>query len=210
MNAPIFTRSKHIIARLFATGLAVLPVLASAHPGHYHPGEEDEFAAQSLIDGLAHPITGIDHLLAALAVGWVCAAMGSRKAVFGSGVFLGALLAGAAAGISGFVLPGLEAALGISVLALGMMLASGRSFSTPWLIAALGLVGAVHGSAHGSEGPAGSPMLVFGAGYVLTTVVLCAVGAGLFSLSKRWSPARQVAGTLTALVGAFFLVQAAS
>jgi hypothetical protein len=33
-----------IPSRLIAAGLGLLPFLAAAHPGHYHPpGEEDEF-----------------------------------------------------------------------------------------------------------------------------------------------------------------------
>ena len=33
----------HSVVRLWIAGLCLLPALANAHPGHYHPGDEDEF-----------------------------------------------------------------------------------------------------------------------------------------------------------------------
>ena len=52
----------HLISRTFTlTALIVLPTLAQAHPGHADFG--------GLAAGLGHPVGGLDHLLAMVAVG---------------------------------------------------------------------------------------------------------------------------------------------
>jgi len=35
----------HVIGKFLAAGIYLIPALALAHPGHFHPGEEDEFDA---------------------------------------------------------------------------------------------------------------------------------------------------------------------
>lgn len=195
---------------LTAFALLALPGLLAAHPGHHHPDEGDEFAAtSSLAAGLEHPITGLDHLLAALAVGWVCATLGRSRGTPAATTFLVALIAGGVAGRAGMVVPGLEAALGISVIALGLFIFSGRASGAGWLIPALMAVAFVHGSAHGSEGPGGRAALLFGCGFVLSTAGILAAGAGLRMLADRSRPLRRLAGGAITAAGAIFLWQAA-
>ena len=202
---------RRLLPGLVALVLLSLPALLSAHPGHHHPDEGDEFAASSsLVAGVNHPVTGLDHLLAALAVGWVCAALGKSRGLSTSLSFLGALIAGGVAGRFGFVIPGLEAALGISVLALGLFIASGQAARAAWLLPVLLAIGFVHGSAHGSEGPGGAAALAFGVGFVLSTAAILASGAGLRVLIDRSQPLRRIAGGALTAAGAFFLWQAAS
>ncbi|MFM7181489.1 MAG: HupE/UreJ family protein [Verrucomicrobiales bacterium] len=196
---------------LMALFLLAMPAVLSAHPGHHHPDEGDEFAAtSSLVEGLKHPVTGLDHLLAALAVGWVCAMLGKTRGTPAATTFIIALIAGSVAGRAGFVIPGLEAALGISVIALGLFIASGHVARAGWFVPVLMAIGFVHGSAHGSEGPGGSAALIFGVGFVLSTVAILASGAGLRVLVDRSRPLRRLAGGALTAAGAFFLWQAAA
>mgnify|MGYP002700646097 FL=1 len=51
----------------FAAGLVLLPSMAFAHPGHGTSG---------LVSGLSHPLFGLDHLLAMVAVGLCAAKLG--------------------------------------------------------------------------------------------------------------------------------------
>ena len=210
MMTSLFSALRRLAAPLVVAGFLALPMVLSAHPGHVHPGEEDEFATNAIAAGLEHPVTGVDHMLAALAVGWVCASLGRRSGLAGGAAFLVALLAGGLAGQAGLTMPGQEAALGISVLALGLLVVSGRKLAMPWLLAAVIAIGLVHGAAHGSEGPAGAAAARFAVGFLLATALLAATGAGLRLLATRWEPARKLAGGLLATAGAYFLVQAAS
>ena len=196
--------------RRVAVSLFALPVIAAAHPGHAPAGEAGLSITSAIAAGMAHPISGIDHLLAAVAVGWVCAALGARRALAGAGAFLAALLLGGLAGRAGFVIPGLEAALGISVLALGLLVASGYRPTLAKLLPAIALVGLVHGSAHGSEGPGGATATSFALGFVLATAALTATGASLWMLAARSSWLRRLAGAGLSAAGAIFLWQAAS
>ena len=188
----------------------MLPLLAVAHPGHSPAGGAGYSAAPALAAGLEHPISGVDHLLAALAVGWVCAALGLRRAITGAAVFLGALILGGLAGHAGYVVPGLEAALGISVLALGLLVVSGRQLAISRLLPAIVLVALVHGAAHGSEGPQGAAAGQFALGFILSTAVLVALGSGLRVLASRSVKLRRLAGAGLTAAGALFLWQAAS
>lgn len=201
-----FRLLRRFLSGLVALALLALPGLLSAHPGHHHPGEDDEFAtSSSLLAGVEHPATGLDHLLAALAVGWVCAALGKARGISAAATFLVALIAGGVAGRAGIIVPGLEAALGITVIGLGMFIFSGFAARTAWLVPALVAIAFVHGSAHGSEGPGGSAALIFGVGFVLSTAGILAAGAGLRLLAERSRPLRRLAGGALTAAGAVFL-----
>lgn len=63
--SPSYCTSK-LVSRIAFAALGFLPSLASAHPGHYHPGEEDEFDAIS--SGMLQSLTGADLLLLVLTI----------------------------------------------------------------------------------------------------------------------------------------------
>jgi urease accessory protein len=67
-----------------------------------------------------HPFTGLDHLLAMLAVGFAAARMG-RRGLWLPLAFMGFMVMGAAAGVAGLAVPGVETGIALSVLALGLM-----------------------------------------------------------------------------------------
>ena len=99
--------------------LALLaPIAAQAHPGHS--------ASSGWEQGMLHPLTGLDHLLAILAVGlWAARSGGNARAVVPLG-FLGLMAGGAWVGRSGIALPGMESIVLASVLVLGLGVASAR------------------------------------------------------------------------------------
>src|SRR4249920_3374352 len=105
--------------RIAAAGAAALLAgVAQAHPGH---------GAEGLAAGLAHPLTGLDHLLAMIAVGlWSAAAVPAGRRWLGPGVFVSMLLAGALLAWGGGVLPHVETGVALSVVMLGAMLLAGR------------------------------------------------------------------------------------
>jgi len=174
------------LARRFLALAAVLAIApwASAHPGHEgeHGGVTWDFAS-----GFAHPLSGWDHLLAMIAVGLWAAQLGGRARWLMPSAFIATMVAGAALGRAGFHLPGAELAIAASVLVLGLLLA--RAVRLP-VAAGMALVGGFaifHGWAHGAEMPATARGLGYGAGFVLATTLLHAVGVGLGLLTARRS-----------------------
>ncbi len=99
---------------LAALALLAAPALAFAHPGHGEHG---------LVAGLAHPLTGLDHLLAMFAVGlWAAQQQGAARLALPC-TFVGTMLVGGLLGFEGLQLPFMETGIAASVLALGLCVA---------------------------------------------------------------------------------------
>jgi urease accessory protein len=151
--------------------LAVLaPTLASAHPGH---------EGASLVHGLMHPLGGVDHIIAMVAVGLLAARLGGRALWLVPASFVVAMAAAGLAGMAGLVLPYAETGIAISVVVLGAIAVFGLAMP---VAAAMGLVAffaVFHGYAHGIEMPETASGLAYGAGFVTATALLHAVGIGL-------------------------------
>lgn len=187
---------------------ALLSSLASAHPGHPHPGEEDEF--DSFAHGFVHPFTGLDHLLLALAAGWLAFAFARGKVSLPFGAFLSALAAGALVGKGLHGGTGLEIALSLTVIAAGAAIAVGRTPGLGPFAAAIALGGFIHGFAHGAEASPGSPFAIYALGFITGTAALLAIGG----LLQRAAPALRkpmlpkVAGGALIALGSIALIQA--
>ncbi|MEW7849835.1 HupE/UreJ family protein [Massilia aurea] len=152
-------------AGVAATGL-LLALPAAAHPGH---GPESGF-----VSGLLHPMTGIDHLLALLAVG-----LWSRQQQHGhvlAPTFLVMMALGAASS-GGVHLPALELSIAATVLLLGVLAACAPRLQqrVPPQVAVLtvGACAFVHGLAHGNE----LTGMASGAGFMMASLGLMLLGA---------------------------------
>ncbi len=157
--------------------LLLLPVLAHAHPGP--PGHTHfSFAA-----GAAHPLSGIDHILAMVAVGLWAAQLGRRALWAVPAAFVGLMAVGGALGMSGAVhhLPFVEQGIMASVLILGLLIATAARLPLAASMAIVGMFAVFHGYAHGAEMPAAAGGYAYGAGFVIATAALHATGvaAGL-------------------------------
>jgi len=181
------------------TALALLPLAACAHPGHQ--------LGYSFSTGFVHPFTGLDHLLAMLAVGFAAARMG-RRGLWLPLAFMGFMVMGAAAGVAGLAVPGVETGIALSVLALGLMQMLAPRLSTGLGVALTGLFAVFHGLAHGAEMPPHAHAVTFFAGFTLATGALHLGGMALGRLATqprlRWVAA--VAGVGTGGVGALMLL----
>lgn len=149
---------------------AVLAALAT--PAFAHTGTEPHmhgFAA-----GLAHPLGGLDHLLAMIAVGiWSSLAAGRRVWIVPA-VFVAAMLAGAGLAQAGVALPAVETAIAMSVVVLGTLIAAGVSLPVGAGAALIALFAVFHGYAHGSE--ATGTVAGYMAGFAFTTAILHVAG----------------------------------
>ena len=184
-----------------SSSLVLFSSTAFAHPGH-------EASTSMLMSGLLHPLTGYDHFFAMLAVGLWCALTQKtvRRAMWAPICFLGLLLIGALAGMSGLGLPALEPIIMVSLLVLGLLVATRVSMPT-WAGAAIvGFFALFHGVAHGSELPLGGSAAAFIGGFMLTTFALHLSGlAAGFALKHRDIWLTRFAGAGIALYGAGLL-----
>lgn len=161
----------------FASALVLLvPSQAFAHSGH---AGGHGFAA-----GLLHPVTGLDHLLAMTAFGVLAAHLSIRARILAPLSFLLMMCAGAWAGAQQLGIDLAEAGIAVSLVTLGVMFVARARPSLNVALTAASAFAAVHGLAHGSEMPAGTSGLAYGAGFLAMTAVLLAAG---FALGERLS-----------------------
>jgi urease accessory protein len=196
-----------IAPRLAAASLALamtiaLPTIASAHPGHE--------GTPGFIHGFLHPLGGIDHILAMVAVGLFAAQLGGRALWLVPASFVVTMAAAGIAGMAGLELPYVEAGIALSILVLGAAIALETTMP---VAAAMGLVAffaIFHGHAHGAEMPETMSGLAYGAGFVAATAALHAlgIGLGLFIGHTGQTASRrilQIGGSAAALAGAALL-----
>lgn len=176
--------------------LLLAPAVAFAHPGH----------GTGLIAGIAHPLTGMDHLLAMIAVGlWAAQQQGAARWALPC-TFVGTLLIGGVLGFEGLQLPALESGIAASVLALGLAVALAVRPPLVLAVTATALFALFHGVAHGLELPEMSSPWTYAIGFVAATAALHAAGYGVVRvLPQAAAPVVRVLGALSALAGMWLL-----
>ena len=171
-----------------------LPGLAEAHTG-VHPLVADGAAA-----GFAHPLLGADHLLAMVAVGLWAASLGGRARWLVPASFIALMTIGAVCGATGIALPAVEPMIGLSVIALGALVAASVRVPAIAAAAVVALFGLFHGFAHGAEMPAMASPLAYGLGFIAATALLHGAGLAFGGLLSR-APALKLAGGAIAAAG---------
>ena len=176
--------------------------MAFAHP---QKGE-----AVGFLTGFRHPISGLDHVLAMVAVGLWGAQLGAPAIWVLPVAFPMVMAFGGMLGLMGVPLPGTEYGIALSAILLGLrscLKSARRSASLPSLV---GFFAIFHGHAHGTELPPGQSALLYSMGFVIATGCLHALGIGIGTV-HRWAWGQRllrVAGALVAAGGAFFLWKA--
>jgi urease accessory protein len=171
--------------------LAGLALLALALPAAAHPGHAE---ATGFMTGFLHPLTGLDHLLALLAVGlW---SRQQRHGVVLAPSFLVLMALGASTGL-GAALPALETSIAATVLLLGVLAAFALRVPAALAVATVALCGFLHGLAHGME-LAGTAS---GAGFLLASALLMAAGSLPGARLRRMAGAAIGAAGLCLLAG---------
>ena len=157
-----------------------------------------------LVAGLAHPVSGADHILAMLAIGLWGVVAGGRALWVWPAAFVAMVLVGFAAAIFGLHVPFVEPAIVSSIVVLGLLVAF--AVRAPlWLGAVIaGLFAFFHGHAHGTEAATAEVGLVaYASGFSLATAALHAVGlgAGLVIARLAGEPLLRATGGLVAVSG---------
>lgn len=185
----------HLMGRVTALFLAVLaftiPTTASAHIG---AGEGGGFAS-----GIAHPLSGLDHVIAMVAVGLWGAQLGMPAIWLLPVTFPLVMACGGFLGLIGLSLPGSEIAIAASGICLGAAVMT--QLRPPLWVAALivGFFGLFHGYAHGAELPPGQNALLFSIGFVLATGLLHASGIAI-GVIHRWPWGRRALRAMGAAI----------
>jgi urease accessory protein len=188
-------------------GCAALVWLASftamAHTG------ADAADHHGFVAGLLHPLSGTDHLVAMLAVGF-WSALVARKAwpdlLWAPLGFASLLLAGAWAGLAGWQLPLVEPMIAASLLALGLLVALRLRLPGWGAVALAGVFAVCHGAAHGSELANQAQVWSTLLGLMVATLALHAIGVATGWLVRQvdaWLPRAVGAGVALFGVGLF-------
>jgi len=193
-------RDEILLVALALLLLAPLPALAHVQQGQ----------AAGFLNGLRHPVSGLDHVLAMVAVGLWGAQLGAPAIWLLPVTFPLVMAFGGFLGLVGVPLPGVEFGVAASALLLGSLVAA-EARPPLWLSAVVvGFFAVFHGHAHGTELPAGQSGMLYSVGFVTATGCLHATGIAI-GLIHRWAWGRTAlrgAGAAVAASGAYFLWRA--
>lgn len=184
-------------SKLLIAWLAIFaPTVAYAHVSSATVG--------GLAAGFVHPFTGLDHMLAVIAVGlWAGAEerLGFRWVILPA-IFVVLMVGGAIMAMAGVTLPLVETGIAVSVLVLGLLVAASLRLPLSSGMVVIGLFALFHGRAHGGElHMTASPLLPYGLGFVVATLLLHAIGCSASLLARRFSR-----GSLIRTVGGAIVV----
>jgi urease accessory protein len=163
---------------------------ASAHTGHH--------AITGFLSGLGHPLSGLDHLLAMIAIGLWAAQQGGRALWAVPAAFVGTMLLGGGLALGEVALPHIETGIAASVLVLGLLVATRQRWGVAAGMAIAAGFALVHGYAHGLEMPQATSPALYALGFVLVTAFLHGVGIAASRIGRY---ATQAAGVAIAASG---------
>lgn len=187
-------RSASISTKTAILAFAVLiPSVALAHTGGDH--------VLGFQSGLEHPLFGLDHLFAMVAIGAIAARTGGPGCVLVPLSFVSAMVTGAMLGIAGIGLPYLETGIALSLVAFGAMVGLAKPLPLAAATALATLFGLFHGNAHGFEIPESASGVAYAAGFVFGTSALHAVGALSALKLARWPGTIRAVGFTASMIG---------
>ncbi len=185
-----------LASALLVIGLVISNVV-HAHIGMHDGGFET---------GLMHPFSGVDHMLAMLAVGLWAAQAGGRYLALVPATFVVAMAAGAGIGAFGGYLPFAEEGIAVSVLLLGLLLAFAARGSWQWVVPLIAVCALFHGYAHGTALPEFSEPARYFAGFLMATAVLHASGMAAAVTLRNQASALRAGGFAISLAGVWLIL----
>jgi urease accessory protein len=185
---------------VLATLLMLTPALAHTGIG----------GTTGLAHGFLHPVGGIDHVLAMVAVGLLAALRGGAALWLVPSAFVTMMAVGGFLGMAGVGIPFAEIGIGLSVVVFGTAVALPRIMPVAAALALVGFFAVFHGYAHGAEMPDTASGFEYGFGFVLATALLhlagIALGLGIGKMGElEGRRVARVAGGSMALAGVTIL-----
>ena len=191
----------------FHAGVLIAATLALTQVASAHSGTDTATGLQS---GFLHPLTGLDHLVAMVAVGLWGAQLGNPAIWVLPITFPLVMALGGLLGIAGVPIPLSEQAVAVSGIALGALVAFRARAPLAMAMLLVGAFAIFHGYAHGRELPQAADPLAYGAGFVVATGLLhlCGIAIGLLIRWPVGEHAVRACGVAIGLTGAYFLYAA--
>jgi urease accessory protein len=158
--------------------------------------------------GFTHPLYGLDHMLAMLAVGIWGAQIGGRSVWTMPVAFPLIMAVGGFFGAMGVPFPFVELGIVLSVIGLGLAVAFALK-PKEWIgVVAVGFFALFHGHAHGTELPAAADAVSYGVGFVVSTGLIHLAGIGIGFLANKGFHGKltRAAGAAISLMGIYILV----
>lgn len=161
----------------------------------------------SLFHGFIHPLSGLDHLLAMLAVGIWAAQIGGHARWWIPCAFLAMAVLGGGMGMQGWPLPQVELGIAGSVVVFGLLIAGAARMPLSLSMGIVGVFALFHGHAHGTEMPQAAAPWLYALGFLLATALLHGLGVGLGLANQYQWPARllRLGGVSLAAAGVWLL-----
>lgn len=176
---------------------SVFSTLAWSHPGHAE--------TNTLLSGLLHPLSGMDHLLVMCALGYWAARQPTKQGWHLPVVFMLSMLCASLAAMGWLATSFAELLVMLSVLAMGMLLLVPITLKQRWQVLFVLVIGSAHGYLHGLELGGGMVTML---GMTLTTISLLVLGWVAGSTRKRWINAlAKSVGALMMMLGVWALIQ---
>jgi urease accessory protein len=194
---------QHMASRISRTALSILILGLGSGIAEAHTGISDTIGFSH---GFGHPFSGLDHILAMVAVGLFAARLGGQSFWLVPAAFVAMMAVGGTLGISVFDVPFVELGIAASVIVLGLAVALQLNLPTIAAMALVGFFAVFHGHAHGSEMPSAASGLTYALGFMLATAMLHAVGIGIGLGTGRFNKTTsagfaRVAGSAMAVAG---------
>jgi urease accessory protein len=173
-------KERHMAHTISRSTVATLITLATATAAGAHTGAGD---ASGIAHGFLHPVSGLDHVVAMVAVGILAVRLGRRALWVVPALFVAMMAVGGALGFGGYVMPAVEMVIMLSAAAFAAMILAGSRFPYALALTLTAFFAVAHGMAHGAEMPADVSGAGYAAGFLLATALLhiagMAVGYGL-------------------------------
>ena len=203
----ISTDAAGSVSRLAISVLALCALLPGLALGHVESGIAGD---GGFISGLVHPVTGLDHVVAMVAVGLWGAILGAPAIWFLPIAFPLIMTVGAVLGILDVPVPAIDLGIAASAIVLGGMVTANARPPLAIAFLLIAFFAIYHGHPHGAVLPDFGVPILYAAGFVVATGLLHVTGIA-FGLLYRW-PAGKTAvralGAGIAVVGGYFLLLA--
>jgi urease accessory protein len=187
-----------VAASVFAAIAFLLPAPAAAH--------DESGVVGGFVSGFLHPLSGLDHALAMIAVGLWGAILGRPLIAILPVVFPMTMAFGGALGVAQVPMAPVELGIAGSVIALGTLVAlavRAHAILASLIVAAFAIF---HGYAHGQEAPSVADPVGYSVGFVLCTGLLhlAGIALGAFKNRPRGMLTVRAVGVVIALSGLYF------
>lgn len=200
MNRMLISEKSQVLFFVSATVLIIFyPIVAWAHV--------DSGQAGGFLSGLSHPISGLDHVLAMIAVGLWGAQLGAPAIWLLPIAFPMMMAFGGMLGLMSIPVPGIEIGIALSAIILGALILGETKMPLPGALLVVAFFAVFHGHAHGTELEQGQNAMLYSLGFVICTGLLHGVGITM-GLVHRWQLGRvalRTAGSLVLAGGVIFL-----